>query len=222
VKTLAKLSTMSSNLRIKKICQYCYSEFIAKTSVTKFCCLKCAQKSYKQRKKEEKISKAKQQNQEEKITSNLNSKGKISSKKQKNSRGENTGEITKDDKLRGENKNDVITVKEAAYLLNVTQKTVYNMIKSGKLETYNINVRLTRIKRASIDKLISFDLKTSNHSNHFDLNDSYTINEVSEKFKVSPTYVYHTLKEYNVPKRNDGKYVKVPKNIVNLIFKNFM
>lgn len=38
---------MSSNIKIKKICQHCGLEFIARTTVTKYCCHKCAQKAYK-------------------------------------------------------------------------------------------------------------------------------------------------------------------------------
>ena len=49
---------MSSNIRLKKICQYCRQPFIAQTTVTKYCSLACAQRNYKKRLKESKISKA--------------------------------------------------------------------------------------------------------------------------------------------------------------------
>jgi excisionase family DNA binding protein len=213
---------MSSNLRIKKVCQFCYSEFIAKTSVTKYCCLKCAQKAYKQREREKKLSKIKNETvPKESSKSDSKKKEKIRSI-QNDKKGEITGEITNDVILGSENKNDVITVKEAADQLCVTKKTVYNMIKHGKLEAYNIHKRLTRIKKASLDQLIDFDLKKSDRSNTFDLENTYTITEISEKFNISASYVYHTLKEYDVPKKNDGKFVKVPKNIIDLIFKNFI
>lgn len=213
---------MSSNLRIKKICQFCYSEFIAKTTVTKYCGLKCARKSYKQRKRDEKILLAEKKYLEK---SSIKKKNKISKKSlelSNSSKAEITGEIKNDVTLEGEKKNDVITVREAAHLLGVTNKTVYNMIKSGRIEAYNINVRLIRVKRACVENLISFDLKNTSQSENFDIEDTYTISEISKKFNISTTYVYHTLKEYKVPKRNDGKFVKVPRNIVDLIFKNFI
>ena len=47
---------MSSNIRTKKICQHCKQPFIAQTTVTKFCSLVCAQRNYKKRKREEKIT----------------------------------------------------------------------------------------------------------------------------------------------------------------------
>jgi excisionase family DNA binding protein len=46
---------MSSNIRIKKICQHCNKVFIAKTTVTKFCSDACAKANYKKRIKEQKI-----------------------------------------------------------------------------------------------------------------------------------------------------------------------
>uniref|UniRef100_UPI0028B10B01 hypothetical protein n=1 Tax=Sphingobacterium multivorum TaxID=28454 RepID=UPI0028B10B01 len=38
---------MSSNIKIKKICQQCGQEFIARTTVTKYCGDNCAKKAYK-------------------------------------------------------------------------------------------------------------------------------------------------------------------------------
>lgn len=46
---------MSSNIKIPKVCQFCGKDYIAKTTVTKYCSDNCAKRAYKQRKKEEKI-----------------------------------------------------------------------------------------------------------------------------------------------------------------------
>jgi hypothetical protein len=53
-----KRRKMSSNIRLKKVCQHCKQPYIAKTTVTKFCSLECAQRNYKKRKKEQKLTKA--------------------------------------------------------------------------------------------------------------------------------------------------------------------
>ena len=47
---------MSSNIRLPKICQHCGEQFIAKTTVTKYCSDPCAKRAYKKRKRKEKIS----------------------------------------------------------------------------------------------------------------------------------------------------------------------
>ncbi|KYP16163.1 helix-turn-helix domain-containing protein [Flavihumibacter sp. CACIAM 22H1] len=49
---------MSSNIRLRKVCQHCQQTFIAQKTVTKFCSLPCARRNYKKRKKEEKVTQA--------------------------------------------------------------------------------------------------------------------------------------------------------------------
>ena len=46
---------MSSNIRLNKVCRECGSDFIAKTTVTKYCSHRCANRAYKKRLKNEKI-----------------------------------------------------------------------------------------------------------------------------------------------------------------------
>ena len=46
---------MSSNIRVSRICQFCEKEFIARTTVTKFCSHKCNSKAYKMKKRNEKV-----------------------------------------------------------------------------------------------------------------------------------------------------------------------
>lgn len=52
---------MSSKLRINKICQHCCNEFIAKTTVTKYCGDNCTKRAYKARKRDDKIALAKEE-----------------------------------------------------------------------------------------------------------------------------------------------------------------
>lgn len=54
---ILKYIFMSSMIQIKKVCQYCGKEFIAHTTVTKYCSHKCAQHNYKKQKREEKLEK---------------------------------------------------------------------------------------------------------------------------------------------------------------------
>lgn len=46
---------MASNIRVPKICKHCGKEFIAKTTVTKYCCDNCAKRAYKKHKRDEKV-----------------------------------------------------------------------------------------------------------------------------------------------------------------------
>ena len=47
---------MSSDMRIKKVCQFCKDTFIAKQHRTKFCSHRCGQLNYKQHARDEKIA----------------------------------------------------------------------------------------------------------------------------------------------------------------------
>jgi hypothetical protein len=49
---------MSTNIRIRKICEHCKASFIAQQYRTKFCSLDCAQKNYKQRARDAKMAEA--------------------------------------------------------------------------------------------------------------------------------------------------------------------
>ncbi len=115
---------MSSNIKLIRICIYCNSEFVARTTSTKYCSHKCNQRHYKEREKQDKI---KESNKEtfKKMTFPL---------EQLNSK-------------------DFLTVKEAAILLNCSFRTVYNQINSGNIRAVNFGERMTRIKRSTLDKL---------------------------------------------------------------------
>lgn len=63
---------MSSNLQINMICEFCGEDFIARTTVTKYCSQKCANQAYKQRKRDEKIQKAKEKTEKLKQVISIN------------------------------------------------------------------------------------------------------------------------------------------------------
>ena len=46
---------MSSNMRIDKVCELCGSQFVARTTVTRYCGDACAKRAYKQRERMKKI-----------------------------------------------------------------------------------------------------------------------------------------------------------------------
>lgn len=50
--------TMSSNIKIQKTCQFCGKKFIARKTVTQYCSHTCSQRGYKERKRNERIERA--------------------------------------------------------------------------------------------------------------------------------------------------------------------
>ncbi len=180
---------MSSNIKVKRICQYCKQEFTARTTVTKYCSLKCGQRAYKSRKRAEKI---KRSNTETIRIKNLP----IEQLKAK----------------------EFLTVREVAQLLNFSLRSVYYYIENGTISAVNLGQRMTRVKRSEIDKLFQ-DNSTPKinkvNPKLYDIKDCYTITEVQNKYKVSKSTVQQIIKRNNIPKIKKGWYAYVPKQIID-------
>jgi len=114
-------------MKIIKTCEFCGNEFTARTTVTRYCSHKCNQRHYKQIKREEKISKVK----EEKPSFN-------DSENQSNY-----------DEL---NIKQFLSIKEACLLIGVSERTLYRLMQTDKVKAAKIG-RRTIIKRTEIDKL---------------------------------------------------------------------
>ena len=53
------------------------------------------------------------------------------------------------------NAKEILTVKEAAALLNCSARSVYRYINDGQINAINLGIRLTRIKRSTLDSLFN-------------------------------------------------------------------
>ena len=185
---------MSSNIIVKRICDYCKNAFDAKTTKTKYCSHICNSRGYKLNQKLKKIE-----------TSDTETKSKVSNY------------------VVDVNSKDFLTVNEASTLLNMSSKTVYRLIEQNELNAFNFSVRKTLIRRKDIESyfdnnLISVDNINPNRENEINLNNSYTINEAIEKFNISNGALYNIIKRFNIPKRKLGRYTLVKKEDLNTIF----
>ena len=184
---------MSSNIIVKRICDYCKNAFDAKTTKTKYCSHICNSRGYKLNQKLKKIE-----------TSDTETKSKVSNY------------------VVNVNSKDFLTVKEASTLLNMSSKTVYRLIEQNELNAFNFSVRKTLIRRKDIESyfdnnLISVDYINPNRENEINLNNSYTINEAIEKFNISNGALYNIIKRFNIPKRKLGSYRPFPRCRKNTI-----
>ena len=114
---------MSSNIRVPKICQHCGKEFIAKTTVTKYCGDACAKRAYKKRKRDEKVQEIAQAAIE---------------------RVERNHQKLWD--------KEFLSIAETCELLGASRMTLYRQIKNGTISAAKIG-RRTIIKRTEIEKL---------------------------------------------------------------------
>ena len=180
---------MSSYIEVLRVCEYCKNEFVAKTTVTRFCSHKCNSRDYKERIKKLKVD----------VSDNLT-------------------KSTKTTNIDVINAKQILTVKEVAMLLNCSERSVYRYIDAGIIESFNIGQRLTRIKRSNIDKLFQpspSELKQATVTIDYDLVECYTINEVIEKFNISNGALYNIIKRNNLPKTQKGKSTYVPKSLID-------
>ena len=122
---------MSTNIKVSKICEYCGESFVAKTTVTRYCSHKCNSRHYKQRKRAEKLGKVPVKNKLIQLAIPDVEFGRLAEK-------------------------EFLSIKEAATLVGISERTIYRLMKSGELETKKIG-RRTIIARSAIDKLLNPD-----------------------------------------------------------------
>jgi excisionase family DNA binding protein len=185
---------MSSNIEIKKYCECCGNEFTAKTTVTRYCGDVCAKRAYKARKRAEKI--------------NVSIVEVAKKKEQK--------------PFQDISKKEYLNVKEVCELFGISRRTIYRLFESGEIEKIKIRSR-TIVKRSDLNKLTEFQKRIESEikiePKQYEIIDCYTISEVQEKFKVSETALQNIIKREAIPKMQKGKFVYVPKVIINDIFK---
>lgn len=116
---------MSSNIRITRICDFCGSEFTARTTVTKYCQHKCASKAYKARTRNKNVEKSTQE----------------------------TVKILSTPMVELQSK-EFLTLKEASSLINVSRWTISRAVETNRLKAVRLGRRIV-IRRSDIDSLFS-------------------------------------------------------------------
>lgn len=197
---------MSSNLKIRRICQHCGHEFVARTTVTRYCGDNCAKKAYKLRGRKLPMTDSNPE-----ILNFVPPHPPIS---------ENYFDIKTIDYL---------TVKESAKLLKCDPRTIYNMISVGKLSAINLAQRKIRILKKSIDDLFDDPLnieevreRNSQITKCPPIKDCYTIGHLLSEYKLSEFTIRNLIKTYNIPKYPKGKFVYLPKQAIDPILKNLI
>ncbi|MCA6434974.1 MAG: helix-turn-helix domain-containing protein [Bacteroidetes bacterium] len=183
---------MSSNIKIQRICQYCGNEFTARTTVTQYCSDTCSKRAYKARLKAAKIESSNKETQRIKSQPIEELKAK-----------------------------EFLTVREVARLLNCSVRSAYYYIESGTIKAVNLGRRITRVKRAEIDKLfeqpqtVAPQPEKQPQQKQFDIADCYNLTEVQNKYGISETALQNLIKRNSIPKIKKGWFVYVPKTVID-------
>ena len=190
---------MSSNIRVKRICQHCGDEFIAKRTNTKYCSHKCNSTAYKLKIKNEKIQRSNNE-------TDLIKTGKTDKAKDKI--------IQSDLSIQKE----FLSVNEVAELIGCTRQSIYKMINSGRLKASNLLVKKTVIKRSEIDKMFEQTIQAKLSESTFKKVECYYMEEISVLYGIASKTVYSVIKRYKIDKIQVGAFVYVLKKDIHNIF----
>ena len=155
---------MSSNIKVQRICQHCGNEFLARTTLTRYCSHKCNSRDYKTRKRAEKI--------------------KISTKEIRYLKQVTFEELKA---------KEFLTVRQVAALISCSRQNVYKLINTGKLKATNILKKKTLVRRVDLDELFEQPKKFSNEKETeilpYDISNCYSVTEVQNKYGISDATV---------------------------------
>jgi predicted DNA-binding transcriptional regulator AlpA len=193
---------MSSNIKIQRICQHCGNEFTARTTVTRFCSMKCTKAFNRQKQRAGKVE------QSNKETQRIKSQP-IEELKAK----------------------EFLSVTQVSKLIGCSRQNVYNLINTGKLNATNILLKKTIVKRSDLDKLFKDpanqtkpegipetqkqELNEWLKAGGFDITDCYNLTEVQDKYGISETALQNLIKRNSIPKIKKGWFAYVPKTIID-------
>jgi len=185
-----------SKLKIPKVCEHCGKAFEARTVITRFCSDACNNASLRNRKKQALEDDRKQQILQENVAT--------------------IAEIQT---------RPYISIPEAVILFGISKDTIRRLIKAGKIPAINLGQRLTRISRTHIEAMFTAvsipEEKPQEQQSvklQYEPSECYTINEISKKYGVSLSTVDKTIRKNSIPKSQVGKFVYVPKVMIDKIF----
>ena len=178
--------------QIERKCKECGTVFMAKQLVSQFCCRRCSKRYSKRKKKEE---------EHQKKLSEIEST--ISDIRQ------------------------LLSIPEAVSLYAVRKETLYRLIRLDKIPSINLSKRLIRVSRNELE--MRFDKRKTALKNQenslpktysLEPSDCFSIEEITEKFGISPKTVYEMIRRHGIPTRQLGRFVYAPKEEIINIIKN--
>ncbi len=169
----------TTNIRIKKICEWCGKEFEAQKVSTRFCSDRCAKLAYKQAQRDSRIQTIEAE----------------------------TKRIKQDRAIAGIKDKEFLTFSETGLLLGLTRQAIYKIVKSGLLKASKISTRLSLIKRSDIEDMLRnnpYQIRQPKES--VPITEFYTTEEIKQKFGIKDAWVFKIGKEQNIPRTlNHGK-----------------
>ena len=184
---------MSSNIEIKKKCEWCDNDFIARKTTTAYCSHRCANLAYKDRVRKERIATYQKE---------------LSIKEH--------NEPLKDLELR-----EFFNPIEPAKLLGISRATIYRYLADEVIKSVQLKGK-TLIRRKDIDTLFERSVAYNKRlpKEKAPITEFYTTAEVKEKYNVVDSWIFIVAKRDNIPRTfNRGKTYWSKKHIDNYFSK---
>ncbi len=184
---------MTSYIKVQRICKQCGAEFTAQTTATQYCSPVCSKRAYKARLREEKISA---------------NNAEVAEKKVKSGR---LNEIKIEDR-------EFLSVPQVAVLLGCSRQNVYHLINTSQLRASNPMQRKTIVARYDLNDMLNRH-QTTPPKKEYSIEECYNMGEAQKKFGISGKALYDLIRRNEIPKFQQGKFVYVPKELLDKIFK---
>jgi len=184
---------MSKSLVVmRKVCEWCGSEFDAFTKSTKYCSHVCNCRAYK---------------------ANARLQKKVSVEKV-------TDEIIKNKPIEKFKDNEFLKCAQAAVLLGVCKQTIYNLIYSKQLKAVRLSSRMTVIRRKDIDELLQIaePFEKQQKAEPKPLTEFYSLIQISEKFNVKTRQIWAIITRYKMPTIKIGRFTHVSQKHIDKYF----
>ena len=179
------------NRTYRKICQYCGKEFLACQARTAYCSERCAKLAVKLKYKNERLKRE-------------------------------SAEVREFERLALLDKN-YLTLSDAAKLMQISRNTLYKIIQLYSIQLQRFTDRTVRIARADLEKagLSNFNYIKSTVQDKDDvLTNRMTREQVMEKYGVTHSWFYSTIKKHNLSVIHLGSKAFYDKEEMERLFKD--
>lgn len=186
---------MSSNIKIKRICEYCNSEFIAKTTVTRYCSSICRKRNYR----------AKKIVQTNKETEQIKNKP--------------IHDIQAKEFLTVRDVSILLgcSLRTTYRLIDNGTLNAVNLAKRmTRINKSEVNRLLKQVTPPPITKEPEpvYVIKKPKQI-QIDIADCYNLTEIQNKYGISEKALHEIIKRNNIPKLKQGWYAYVPKKLID-------
>ena len=96
---------------------------------------------------------------------------------------------------------DFLSFAQVAKLMGVTRQYIYKLVKENKLRASRLSEKKSFIRKADIELMLkSKPYERIMPKEDLDITEYYTAEQIAEKYKVNPKWVWTYTREHNIPK----------------------